>query len=66
MIFNICSHTDLDQNQAGGFRFMQAGGGQEETRRRFAHERQIRPAKLCPHYCFGKNTMHHHQNIATY
>jgi len=44
----------------------QAGGGQEETRRRFAHERQIRPAKRCPHYSFGKNTMHHHQNIATY
>jgi len=32
----------------------QSGGGQEEIRHRFAHEREIRPAKFCPHYSFGK------------
>jgi hypothetical protein len=31
-----------------------------------AHEREIRPAKPCPHHSFGNNKKHHHQNIATY
>jgi len=33
---------------------LHTGGGHDEIIRRFAHEREIRPAKRCPHYSFGK------------